>query len=177
MVSVIIGYKSITSCWFSSWVENIFIRLYILRPRWEKSMFVAKVGVHSWVSQNHRMVGFGRDLCGSPSPTPCRSRVTYSRLHRTLSRRVLNISREGDSTTSLGSLFQCSVTLRGKKSLLKICCQVAKSFFQVGFTPLRFGLCQLPVKQICFSLRENKNDQTKDSPALMSFLKVLARIV
>ena len=31
---------------------------------------------------------------------PCRSRVTYSRLHRTLSRRVLNISREGDSTTS-----------------------------------------------------------------------------
>ena len=29
--------------------------------------------------------------------------------------RVLNISREGDSTTSLGSLFQGSVTLRGKK--------------------------------------------------------------
>ena len=27
---------------------------------------------------------------------PCRSRATYSRLHRTLSRRVLNISREGD---------------------------------------------------------------------------------
>ena len=45
----------------------------------------------------------------------CRSRVIYSRLHRTPSRRVLNISREGDSTTSLGSLFQCSVTLRGKK--------------------------------------------------------------
>jgi len=35
-----------------------------------------------------------------------------------LSRRVLNISREGDSTTSLGSLFQCSVTLRGKKFFL-----------------------------------------------------------
>ena len=44
--------------------------------------------------------------------------VTYSRLHRTLSRRVLNISREGDSTASLGSLFQCSVTLRGKKFFL-----------------------------------------------------------
>ena len=40
--------------------------------------------------------------------TRCRSRAAYSRLHRTLSRRVLNISREGDSTTSLGSLFQCS---------------------------------------------------------------------
>ena len=44
----------------------------------------------------------------------CWSRVTFSRLHRTLSRRVLNISREGDSTTSLGSLGQGSVTLRGK---------------------------------------------------------------
>jgi len=64
-------------------------------------------------SQNHRMVRVGSDLCGSPSPTPCRSRVTPSRLHRTVSRQVLNISREGDSTTSLGSLFQCSVTLRG----------------------------------------------------------------
>ena len=61
------------------------------------------------------MVGAGRDLCGSPSPTPHRSRVTYSRLHRTLSRWVLNISREGDSTTSLGSLVQGSVTLRVKK--------------------------------------------------------------
>jgi len=40
----------------------------------------------------------------------CQSRVTYSRLHRTLSSRELNISREGDSTTSLGSLFQCSGT-------------------------------------------------------------------
>jgi len=28
---------------------------------------------------------------------PCRSRVTYSRLHRPASRQVLNISREGDS--------------------------------------------------------------------------------
>ena len=34
------------------------------------------------------------------------------------SRQVLNISREGDSTTSLGSLFQCSITLRVKKFFL-----------------------------------------------------------
>jgi len=72
--------------------------------------------------QNHRMVGVGRDLCRSPSPTPCQSRVTYSRLHRTLSRRVWNISREGDSTTSLGSLCQGSVTLRGKKFFLMFRC-------------------------------------------------------
>ena len=48
----------------------------------------------------------------------CRSRVTYSRLHRTLSRQVLNISREGESTTSLGNLFQCSITLKVKKFFL-----------------------------------------------------------
>ena len=57
-------------------------------------------------SQNPSMVGVGRALCGSPSPTLCRSRVTQSRLHSTASRQVWNISREGDSTTSLGSLGQ-----------------------------------------------------------------------
>jgi len=65
---------------------------------------------------------------------PCRSRVTYSRLHRTLSRRVLNISREAESTASLGSLFQCSVTLRVKKFFL---------MFRWNF--LCFNLCPLPL--------------------------------
>ena len=69
-------------------------------------------------SQNHSMVAVRSDLCGHPVQPLCRSRVTYSRLHRTLSRRVLNISREGDSTTPLGSLCQCSITLRGKKFFL-----------------------------------------------------------
>ena len=41
------------------------------------------------------------------------------RLHRKMSRQVLNVSRVGDSTTSLGSLFQCSVTYTEKKFLLK----------------------------------------------------------
>ena len=65
---------------------------------------------------------------------PCQSRITYSRLHRTLSRRVLNISREGDSTTSLGSLFQCSFTLR-----------VKKFFFMFTWNFLCFNLCPLPL--------------------------------
>jgi len=60
------------------------------------------------------MLGVGRDVCGSPSPTPCQGRVTQSRLHRTLFRWALNISREGESTASLGSLGQGSVTLRVK---------------------------------------------------------------
>jgi len=41
----------------------------------------------------------------------------YSQLHREESRWVHNISRERNSTTSLGSLFQCSVTLTVKKFL------------------------------------------------------------
>jgi len=85
-------------------------------------------------SQNQRMFGVGRDLWGSPSPTPCRSRVTHSRLHRTLSSRGWNISREGDSTALLGSLGQGSVTLRGKKFFL---------MFRRNF--LCFSLCPLPL--------------------------------
>ena len=73
----------------------------------------------------------GRDLCGSPSPTPCPSRVTQSRLHRTLCRRGWNISREGDSTASLGSLGQGSVTLRGKKFFL-MCWVTATSASRMG---------------------------------------------
>jgi len=85
------------------------------------------------LSQNHRMLGVRRDLCGSPSPTPCPSRVTQSRLHSTLSRRVWNISREGDSTTSLGNLFQGSIILKGKFFLI----------FRWNFPC--FSLCPLPL--------------------------------
>ena len=65
---------------------------------------------------------------------PCQSRVTQSRLHRTASRQVLNISREGDSTASLGSLGQGSVTLRGKKF-----------FLMFSWSFLGFSLCPLPL--------------------------------
>ena len=78
--------------------------------------------------------GVGRALCGSPSPTPCPSSVTQSRGHSTASRQGLNISREGDSTASLGSLGQGSVTLRGKKFFL---------IFSWSF--LCLSLCPLPL--------------------------------
>ena len=37
--------------------------------------------------------------------------VPYNMLHRQTFRWVVNFSIEGDSTTSLGNLFQCSITL------------------------------------------------------------------
>jgi len=81
------------------------------------------------------MFGVGRDLCGSSSPTPLLKQGHLDpRLHRTLSRWVLNISREGDSTSSLGSLGQGSVTLRGKKF-----------FFMFSWNFLCFSLCPLPL--------------------------------
>jgi len=91
-------------------------------PKWHQ----CPSSLWSWVAQNHRitesqndrMVEVGRDLCGPPSPTPCPSRVTQSRMHSTASRQGWNISREGDSTASLGSLGQGSITLRGKKFFL-----------------------------------------------------------
>jgi len=42
-------------------------------------------------------------------------KVPYHRSHKYTSRWVLNISIAGDSTTSLGNLFQCSITLTMKK--------------------------------------------------------------
>jgi len=43
------------------------------------------------------------------------SRTTYSRLPRTMSRWLLNVSSMGHSTTSLGNLCQCLVALTLKK--------------------------------------------------------------
>jgi len=80
------------------------------------------------------MVGVGRDLWTYLVQPPCQSKVTYSRLHRTSSRQFLNTSRDGDSTTPLGSPFQYSVTLRVKKFFL---------MFRWNF--LCFSLCLLPL--------------------------------
>jgi len=82
---------------------------------------------------NHKMFGVGRDLWGSSSPTPLPKHGHLQQAVRTVSRWVLNISREGDSTIPLGSLFQCSVTLRVKKFCI----------FSWNF--LCFSLCRLPL--------------------------------
>ena len=70
------------------------------------------------VLKNHRTIGVGKDLWVSSNPTPLQKQVLQSRLHRKQSRWILNISREGNSTASLGSLFQCTVIVRVMKLFL-----------------------------------------------------------
>jgi len=85
-------------------------------------------------SQNHRILGVGRDLWLSPSPNPLPKQGHQQQAAQHHVQAGLNISREGDSTAPLGSLCQGSVTLRGKKIFL---------MFSWNF--LCFSLCPLPL--------------------------------
>jgi len=84
---------------------------------------------------NHRIVGAGRNLWRSLVSTFLLKQVPQSRLHRKASG-GLNISREGDSTTSLGSLSQGSVTLTVKKFFL-IQIELPVFYFVHHWAPLR----------------------------------------
>jgi len=71
-------------------------------------------------SQNHRMVGVGRHLCGSSSPTLL---LKQGHLQQAAQDRVqvgLEYLQRRRLHSPPGSLFQCSVTLRGKKFFLKV---------------------------------------------------------
>ena len=113
---------------------------------------LCNMGDASHSQQNHRMVGVGRALWGSPSPTPCPSRVTQSRLHSTASRRGWNISREGDSTASLGSLGQGSITLRGKKFFLMFSAFILKQHSGQPSTASPW----VPTAETCLGVKQSK---------------------
>lgn len=71
-------------------------------------------------SQTHRMSGIERDLNRLSSPIPLLEwehldQVTKECIQAGF---VLNVSREGDPTTSLGILFQCSIALTVRKIFL-----------------------------------------------------------
>lgn len=60
----------------------------------------------------------GTLVFSSPASLPAWNCFRSSCLLRTMSSEVLNISRDGDFTTSLGNLFQCLTTLTIKKFVL-----------------------------------------------------------
>lgn len=77
------------------------------------------------------MAEAGRYLWRLLSPPPCSGRVTWSRLPRTMSIWIFNISKEGDAITSLGNLHWCSTSQNG----LAISAEEAKRNV-VGFFPI-----------------------------------------
>jgi len=86
---------------------------------------------------NHRMVWFERDFQRpSSSNPPAMSRHTFhwTRLLRAPSNLALNSSREGTATASLGSLFQCLITLIVKK--LFLIPNLNLPFFSLKLSPL-----------------------------------------
>ena len=64
--------------------------------------------------------------------SPCTRMVSQSRLSRTVSSWVLNVSSDGDSRASLGNLCQCLTFLT-----------VKKSFLVFKYSLLHFSLCSL----------------------------------
>jgi len=81
-------------------------------------------------SQNHRMVGVERDLCGSSSSTPLPKQGHLEQAERVLVQAGLEYLKR----SRIRTLFQCSVTLRVKKLFL---------MFRRNF--LYFSLCPLPL--------------------------------
>ena len=70
------------------------------------------------MSQNHRMVGVGRDLWRSSCPTPLLEQGHLEQGAQEHVQAGFECLQGRDSTASLGSLFHCSVTLTGKKFFL-----------------------------------------------------------
>lgn len=91
----------------TSWLSNVYLHniSFIIR----NDRIYGIYGITDWL----RLQGTSG---GHFSNLP--AQAGYSRLFRAVASWVLNISTDGDSTTSLGKLFQCSTTLPGKRSFL-----------------------------------------------------------
>jgi len=82
----------------------------------------------------HRSAGVGMDLWRSSGPTSLTKQGHLEQAAQDVIQAGFENLREGDSAAPLSNLFQCSVTLRGKKFFL---------MFRRNF--LCFSLCPLPL--------------------------------
>ena len=131
------------NCHFGDALVWSIIKRTCISKRWsvDRKQFLSFL-VHSLgfiKSQNHKIVGVGRDPWRSSSPVFLLKQIAWIMWHRKASRQVLNIFREGESTASPDSLLQCSVTLRWNKFFLMF----SWSFLSVpvAFCPVT-GHCQ-----------------------------------
>ena len=108
-----------------------------------------QVPLHFLKCLNHRMVDVGRDLGGHLVQAPCSTRATSIHLPTTVSRQLWSLSKDGDSTASLGNLCQCLVT-----PIVKNC------FLMFRGKPPCFSLCPLP---LVLSLRTTKKSLAPSS--------------
>lgn len=74
------------------------------------------------------------DLWRSLVQPPCSSRASSSWLPRSVSRRLLNISKDGDATTSLDSLCQSSVIEQSTEEMDSICEEGLATWFFYTWT-------------------------------------------
>lgn len=101
-----------SSCSMRKWTDShgVLDRGSQDKAHWSEQGF-HRVSVTEWMP----LEGTPR---GHPVPRHCTSRATSRQLLSTMSRWLLNISKVGKSTTSVGSLYLCLVTLIIKKCFL-----------------------------------------------------------
>lgn len=115
--------------------KTVSLRVRLSSSRLKVCYFLHTVNMNlDLESQNHRIARFEKGL--KRSSTPLLKRVPYSSLYRYASKWVLNISTvQQDSTTSMGNLFQCGITLTVKK-LFHINGMFLWNFLRSNFRPL-----------------------------------------
>lgn len=89
-------------------------------------------------SQNQKVAEIGRDLWRPSGPTTMLKQCRLDWLPRSMSRWLLNISKEEDSTTSVGNLWKRLVTPSVKKCLLMFRGNLLR--FNLWLSPLGLSL-------------------------------------
>lgn len=97
--------------------NNLCLTFTKYKVRTWKTNYVCECSEHYNRIAHSQNGGGCRQLWTFCSPAPCWSRVTVIRRSRIMSRELLNVFKNGDSTMSLGNWCQCLITITVKKML------------------------------------------------------------